>query len=114
MFLVHLYSLAWRWRASRSTVKKMACGKAGRSAFENEQRIVGVRAQDADRFSAFSFVLNPRGQGAHIIELTGAFGTFLQPTGQSILRCLIGFWVSLHAAAFMLSSPGTSPSRPLR
>ena len=66
--------------------------REGRSErFENEHRVVGVRAQDADCFSSFSFVLNPRGQGAHIIKLAGAFGTFLQPTGQHILRCHIGF-----------------------
>ena len=66
--------------------------------FKNEHRIVGVRAQDADRFSPFSFVLDPRGQGTDIIKLTGAFGTFLQPTGQNILHCLIGFG--------FLSTPG--------
>ena len=71
--------------------------------FQNEQRIVGVRAQDTDRFGAFSFVLNPRGQGAHIIKLTGALGPFFKTTGQSILRCLsiFGFLYTCGFHAFV-------------
>src|SRR6185436_456039 len=66
--------------------------------FENEQSIVRIRSKNADGVGPFSFILNPRSQRAHIIELTGAFRTFPQPACQYILGSHVGFGV--------LSTPG--------
>src|SRR5262245_14942131 len=73
-------------------------------SFENEQRIIGIRAQNPDCFRPFSFVLNPRGQGAHIIKLTGTFRTLLKSTGQNILSCYIGFGILAITGSYTITA----------
>ena len=55
--------------------KKNRMGERGPEGLDDEQGVVGVRAQDADGPRAFPFLVNTRDQGPHVVELTGAFRT---------------------------------------
>ncbi len=84
--------------------KENGMWKRRAKGFDDQERIIRIGAENPDGSSSFTLILDPIHQCPHIVHLTGPLRTLTLAVFRAIGTYGFGF----------LSSPGTSPSSPLR